>query len=64
MIYPIIFIVALVLIMIYSRPETRSCRWRMDKRRDTEEQSFFRCVACGAEVMSDTGKPPQTCMKT
>ena len=61
MIFVPFLIAGFILLLIYARPGTRFCRWRADRTRDRDGQSYFRCAACGAEVMSDTGKPPRDC---
>lgn len=63
MIFIPFLIAAFILLLIYVRPGTRACRWRADRARDAEGKSFFRCAACGAEVMSDSAKPPRDCRK-
>lgn len=62
MIYIIALIVAIVLVAIYARPDMRACRWRADRSRDRDGQSYWRCAACGAEAFTD-GKPPGDCLR-
>ena len=43
-------IVAFVLVALLSNRKTRACRWRADRRQDSEQGSYFRCMHCGAET--------------
>ncbi|MEE4347633.1 MAG: hypothetical protein V2I53_12620 [Paracoccaceae bacterium] len=61
MLIPIGLIIAFVLIAIFARRGMRLCRWRMDRTRDQDGLQFFRCAACGAEVLVPMGKTPQDC---
>lgn len=57
-------VLAFVLILIFSNPATRACRWREDRTGgpgDGEGARRFRCMACGAEALTRTGKPPAEC---
>ncbi|WP_101065657.1 hypothetical protein [Roseovarius salinarum] len=54
-------IVAFVLVLIFANRETRDCRWREDRTGDRDGQKKFRCMACGAEAFTTTGKPPLDC---
>lgn len=54
-------IIAFVLVLILSNRRMRACRWRADRRQDREGHSYFRCMACGAQVFTTTGKPPLDC---
>jgi len=54
-------IVAFVLIVIFSNRRTRYCRWRQDRRADIDGLRKYRCMACGAEAFTSTGKPPLDC---
>lgn len=60
MIVVIGLVVAFVLLLIFARPGTRACRWRMNRALDTDEGSYWRCAACGAEARTD-GPPPRDC---
>ncbi|MHA7875921.1 hypothetical protein [Roseivivax sp.] len=55
-------ILAFVLIAIFANRETRSCRWR--EYRQSEGESLWRCVQCGAATEGQSGKPPQICLKS
>jgi hypothetical protein len=61
MLIPIGLILAFALIAIFARRGMRSCRWRMDRARDEGGLSYFRCAACGAEVLVPQGQTPQDC---
>lgn len=61
MIIVIGFVIAFILIVIFSRPGTRHCRWRRDRRRDEDGQFYHRCMHCGHEVWTETAKPPKIC---
>ncbi|MGR3323104.1 MAG: hypothetical protein ACU0DK_14370 [Pseudooceanicola sp.] len=63
MLYLIAIIVTFVLIAIYARPEMRACRWRADRSRDSAGGTFWRCAACGAETVTEDGKPPRQCLR-
>jgi hypothetical protein len=54
-------IIAFVLVAIFARRGMRMCRWRMDKTQDRDGLRFYRCAACGAEVLVAPGKIPQDC---
>jgi hypothetical protein len=54
-------ILAFVLILIFSNRRTRYCRWREDRRADADGLRKYRCMACGAEAFTSTGKPPLDC---
>ncbi|ARE83840.1 conserved hypothetical protein [Roseovarius sp. EC-HK134] len=54
-------VIAFVLVLILSNRRTRSCRWRADRRQDRDGQSYYRCMACGAQVFTSNGKPPLDC---
>ncbi|WP_417525436.1 hypothetical protein [Marinovum sp.] len=53
-------ILAFVLLLVFSKPALRHCRWR--ERRGTEE-SLWRCAYCGAEVTGAPGVPPKVCLR-
>lgn len=55
-------IVAFILILIFSRPAMRSCRWREDRAGDAGGEKKYKCMACGAEAFTSNGKPPLVCM--
>jgi len=54
-------LLAFVLVLVFSNPATRACRWREDRRGDRDGMKKFRCMACGAEGFTSTGKPPLDC---
>ncbi|MEI4261253.1 hypothetical protein [Roseovarius sp. D0-M9] len=54
-------ILAFVLILIFSDRRTRNCRWREDHGRDEGDQRYYRCLTCGHETFTATGKPPKVC---
>lgn len=54
-------LVAFVLVILLSNRKTRNCRWRMDRARNQGDQTFFVCMACGAEVLTEDGQPPKIC---
>jgi hypothetical protein len=54
-------IVAFVLVVLFSRPDMRRCRWRADRRGDRDGHAKFVCVACGAVTFTTDGKPPRFC---
>ena len=62
MLIPVGLIIAFVLVAIFARRGMRTCRWRMDRARDQGGMSYFRCAACGAEVLVPAGKTPQDCL--
>ncbi|MFX0544748.1 hypothetical protein ACEWPL_004300 [Roseovarius sp. S1116L3] len=55
-------VLAFVLIVIFSNARTRNCRWREDRTRDRDGQRYFRCLQCGHETYTETGKPPKICL--
>ncbi|WP_233544892.1 hypothetical protein [Pseudooceanicola sediminis] len=59
---PVFLILAIVLIMIYSNPSTRGCRWRMDRSRNRDGQTYYHCAACGAEEWVEGTTPPKICV--
>ncbi len=54
-------IVAFILLLIFSDRKTRSCRWREDRTLDAGSGRAYRCMACGAQASTTTGKPPKDC---
>jgi len=52
-----------ITMLILHRPGTRACRWRADRTRDRDTLQAWRCAACGVEVFTATGKPPQDCKR-
>ncbi|MDR9392918.1 hypothetical protein [Roseovarius sp. SYSU LYC5161] len=54
-------IVAFILIVIFSNPRTRACRWREDRRHPDPGKTRYRCMACGAVTATTNGKPPKDC---
>lgn len=63
MLAPIGFIIAVVIVayLAWKRAPVRDCRWRMDRSRDREGQSFYHCIHCGATTWTDDGKAPKVC---
>lgn len=55
--------IAFIVIALLSNRKTRSCRWRMDRSQNRGGETYFKCMACGAEVFSADGKPPKLCKK-
>lgn len=56
-------VLAFVLIAVMSNRKTRGCRWRMDRSFNRDGETFYKCMACGAEDFSADGKPPRVCKK-
>jgi hypothetical protein len=57
-------IVAFFIVALYARRKkaTRHCRWREDRSEDGAGLSrLYRCAACGATEVTNTGRPPQRC---
>lgn len=48
-------------VVIFSNRRTRYCRWRAERSGDRAGLSKYRCMACGAEAFTSTGKPPKDC---
>jgi len=64
MIFIVGFVVVFILIAIFSRPATRQCRWREDRRRGgTGRKKTYVCAACGAQALTADGKPPRDCRR-
>ena len=61
MLIVIALIVAFVLVAIFSNRRTRNCRWRADRRADSDGRRAWRCAACGARAFTTDDKPPQDC---
>jgi hypothetical protein len=57
-------LIAFVLVALLSNRKTRDCRWRADRKRDTDGKSFHICMSCGATCLTANGKPPKHCEKT
>jgi len=55
------FILAFVLILVFSNRRTRGCRWREFRLSGCDLRTRWRCASCGAEVVSDGGRPPEHC---
>ncbi len=53
------FIVAIILIVVFSNPRMRGCRWREDRR---VGPGAYRCAACGATTVTPDKKPPRRCL--
>ena len=62
MIVVIGLIVAFVLVAIYSRRETRGCRWREYRAGGCDLRVRWRCAACGAELVTPAGEVPKVCL--
>lgn len=56
------FILAFVLILVFSNRATRNCRWRAERSGDCEGRRKYRCATCGAEAFTETGQPPRVCL--
>ncbi len=54
-------IIAFVLILVFSNRQIRLCRWREDRSGSGKGEKRFRCMACGAEDFTRTGKQPLDC---
>ena len=54
-------LIAFVLVVVLSRPDTRNCRWREDRSADHDGKRLYKCLSCGAEVFTNTAKPPLDC---
>jgi hypothetical protein len=54
-------ILAFVLMMLFGNRTTRQCKWRMDRAREQDGQSFYRCAACGEIRFTNDGRPPKLC---
>lgn len=64
MIVAVGLLVAFVLVLMFSSPGTRACRWRADRKRDAGGKSFYACAACGAHSLCADGKPPTVCLRS
>lgn len=56
-------VLAFILILVFSNPSTRACRWRLDRQAGDEGGVLYRCMACGATVRQPTEVPPRICRK-
>jgi len=65
MIIPLLGVAVLVWMAItwHARRRVRHCRWRADRSRDTSEDRYFVCVACGAERYVSGSGPPSVCAR-
>ncbi len=54
-------VLALVLVLIFSNRRTRNCRWREDRAGDRDGQKHYKCMSCGPDAFTSTGKPPLDC---
>ncbi|WP_371229299.1 hypothetical protein [Roseovarius sp. 2305UL8-3] len=54
-------LVAFVLIVLFARSDMRSCRWRKVGPKDEDGKTLYKCAACGARVLTTTGKAPLVC---
>ncbi len=43
-------------------PGTRNCRWRMNRALNQDGKTYMHCTACGAQYLSEDGKPPKVCL--
>ncbi len=53
-------LVAFVLLLLFSRPALRHCRWRETRG---AQDSLWRCAYCGAETRGPRGVPPKVCLR-
>lgn len=53
-------ILAFILLLVFSKPALRHCRWRESRR---AEESLWRCAYCGAEIAGAPGVPPKVCLR-
>lgn len=66
---PILFLIGVVAFFVLSwiwhrsRTLTRDCKWREDRSRAPEGQSFFHCIACGATTVIPRGAQPKHCLR-
>lgn len=44
-------------------PRKRSCRWRLDKRREGVISTRWTCTTCGVEAYTPSEKPPRECKR-
>lgn len=56
-------ILTFVVMALLSKRRTRRCRWRMDRSQSREGQTYFKCMACGAEAFQPDASPPDVCRK-
>jgi hypothetical protein len=54
-------ILAFVLVLIFSNRATRHCRWREHRQSGCDTRTRWRCVSCGAEVVTADGRAPRQC---
>ena len=53
-------LIAFILVLIFSRPALRHCRWRRHKEGDLVH---WRCAFCGARTTTSDLTPPKTCFR-
>ncbi|MDA7427270.1 hypothetical protein PGB28_02285 [Primorskyibacter aestuariivivens] len=53
-------IIAFILLILFSRPDLRHCRWRRGRE---EGALVWRCAFCGAKVTDGSATPPKVCFK-
>lgn len=53
-------VIALIVIAIFANPATRQCRWR---EYPGDEESLWRCAACGAKTTGMRDKKPKVCLR-
>lgn len=65
MIVPVLAVIVLLwLFLTYkARQRVRRCRWRQNRRFDTEAGRYFVCASCGAETRRADGRTPPVCLK-
>lgn len=44
-------------------PWGKSCNWKRDPSRKGDGRERFVCRHCGADAFTDTGRPPERCMR-
>jgi len=54
-------ILAFVLIAIFGNRRMRACRWRAYRPSGCDLRTRWRCVSCGAEVMTADDAAPARC---
>ncbi|WP_137699685.1 hypothetical protein [Marimonas lutisalis] len=56
-------VIAFVLILAFRDPKTRHCRWRAQRGPLSGEVAYYKCMTCGAETITEDGKPPRQCLR-
>lgn len=62
MVFLIGLVIVAVVIMATHDPSTRLCRWRKDRRRNTEAARYWVCDYCGAETLT-ADAAPRACLR-